>query len=114
MTSFSLPFLPRRRRLGGRLVAALLPPVCPLNVRVGANSPSLCPTMFSVTYTGTNFLPLCTAMVWPTNSGKIVERRVQVFTTFLSLALFSASIFTVQVRIHKRPFFCRTSHKNSS
>ena len=30
----------------------------PLNWRVGENSPSLCPTMFSVTYTGTNFLPL--------------------------------------------------------
>ena len=24
-------------------------PECPLNVRVGANSPNLCPTMFSVT-----------------------------------------------------------------
>ena len=24
-------------------------PACPLNVRVGANSPNLCPTMFSVT-----------------------------------------------------------------
>ena len=33
----------------------------PLNVRVGENSPSLCPTMFSVMYTGMNFLPLCTA-----------------------------------------------------
>src|ERR1035438_2394202 len=28
----------------------LLPPVCPLKVRVGENSPSLWPTMFSVTY----------------------------------------------------------------
>ena len=37
--------------------------VCPLNVRVGANSPSLWPTMFSVTYTGMNFFPLCTAKV---------------------------------------------------
>src|SRR5258708_5890798 len=31
---------------------------CPLKVRVGENSPSLCPTMFSVIYTGMNFLPL--------------------------------------------------------
>ena len=31
---------------------------CPLNVRVGENSPNLWPTMFSVTYTGINFLPL--------------------------------------------------------
>ena len=28
--------------------------------------------MFSVMYTGMNFLPLCTATVWPTNSGGIV------------------------------------------
>ena len=32
--------------------------VWPLKVRVGANSPSLWPTMFSVTYTGMNFFPL--------------------------------------------------------
>jgi len=36
---------------------------CPLNWRVKLNSPSLWPTMFSVMYTGINFLPLCTAMV---------------------------------------------------
>ncbi len=29
-----------------------------------------------------NFRPLCTATVWPTNSGMIVERRDQVFSTF--------------------------------
>src|SRR6266481_3943933 len=34
--------------------------------------------MFSVMYTGINFLPLCTAMVWPTISGMMVERRDQV------------------------------------
>jgi hypothetical protein len=60
--------------------------------------------MFSVTYTGTNFLPLCTAMVCPTNSGKIVERRDQVFTTFLSLALFSTSIFTLRCSSTNGPF----------
>src|SRR5258708_1414504 len=38
-----------------------LSPEWPWNVRVGANSPSLCPTMFSVTNTGTNLRPLCTA-----------------------------------------------------
>ena len=38
--------------------------------------------MFSVTYTGMNFLPLCTASVWPTNSGGIVERRDHVLSTF--------------------------------
>src|SRR5699024_4668680 len=35
----------------------------PRNVRVGANSPSLWPTMSSVIYTGTCFLPSWTAMV---------------------------------------------------
>src|ERR1700739_1884525 len=50
---------------------------CPLNVRVKLNSPSLCPTMFSVTYTGMNFFPLCTAIVCPTISGTTVERRDQ-------------------------------------
>src|SRR5436190_8808504 len=78
---------------------------CPLNCRVGENSPSLCPTMFSVTYTGTNFLPLCTAIVCPTNSGKIVERRDQVFTTFLSLAALSTSIFVVRCASTNGPFF---------
>ena len=32
--------------------------VWPLNVRVGANSPSLWPTMFSVTYTGNELTPV--------------------------------------------------------
>ena len=47
--------------------------VWPLKSRVGANSPSLWPTMFSVMYTGMNFFPLCTAIVWPTISG--IDRR---------------------------------------
>ena len=46
---------------------------CPLYVLVATNSPSLCPTMSSVTYTGTCFLPSCTAIVCPTMLGKIVE-----------------------------------------
>src|SRR4051812_29033108 len=59
-----------------------LSPECPWNVRVGANSPSLWPTMFSVTNTGTNLRPLCTANVRPTASGVMVERRDQVLMTF--------------------------------
>jgi hypothetical protein len=39
-----------------------------------------------------NFLPLCTAMVCPTISGMIVERRDQVRITFFSLRWFIASI----------------------
>ena len=38
-------------------------PACPLYVLVGENSPSLCPTIFSVTYTGKNFFPLYTLKV---------------------------------------------------
>src|ERR1017187_9242123 len=63
----------------------------PLNPRVGENSPSLCPTMFSVMYTGMNFLPLWTATVWPTNSGRMVERRDHVRTTFFSLVVESTA-----------------------
>src|ERR1039457_1040696 len=66
----------------------------PLNVRVGANSPSLCPTICSVTYTGINFLPLCTAIVWPIRSGRIVERRDHVLMTFFSLRAFIPSTFS--------------------
>src|SRR5438046_1990624 len=47
-------------------------------MRVSANSPSLCPTMFSVTYTGACCLALCTAMVSPTKSGTVVEPGDQV------------------------------------
>src|SRR6266404_4473608 len=42
--------------------------------------------MFSVTNTGTCTLPLCTAMVRPTNSGAIVEARAQVLITERSSA----------------------------
>src|SRR5574341_34373 len=57
------------------VVVSLSLPLWPRKVRVGANSPNLWPTMFSVTKIGTNFLPLCTARVWPTKSGITVERR---------------------------------------
>src|SRR5258708_7378410 len=67
---------------------------CPLNWRVGANSPSLCPTIYSVIYTGINLFPLCTANVCPTKSGVTVERRLQVLITdFLFLPSFIANTF---------------------
>src|SRR5579864_497829 len=69
---------------------------CPLNTRVGENSPSLCPTMFSVTYTGMNFRPLCTAKVWPINSGRMVERRDHVRTTFFSFLSFMPDTFFIR------------------
>ena len=65
----------------------------PLKMRVCENSPSLWPTMFSVTYTGTCCLPLCTAMVRPTKSGKMVERRDQVLIGRLSLVFWADSTF---------------------
>ena len=58
--------------------ALALPPLCPLNVRVGANSPSLWPTMSSVTYSFMKTLPLWMAKFLPMNSGTIVQARAHV------------------------------------
>src|SRR5580700_8811323 len=44
------------------------------------------------------FLPSCTAIVWPTISGKIVEARDHVRSIFLLFSAFSASILA-----HRRP-----------
>src|SRR6059058_6696575 len=60
-------------------------------VRVGANSPSLWPTIDSVMNTGTCLRPSCTAIVCPSISGKIVEVRDQVLSIRLSPELFIAS-----------------------
>src|SRR5699024_2474478 len=69
-------------------------PVWPLKVRVGTNSPSLWPTISSVTYTGTCLRPSWTAKVWPTNSGKMVEARLQVLMTcFLPEAFIASTRF---------------------
>src|SRR5882672_5745581 len=77
---------------------------CALKVRVSANSPSRWPTMFSVTYTGMNFLPLCTASVWPTNSGAIVDRRDHVLRTFFWRERLSSSIRPYSFSSMKGPF----------
>jgi len=61
--------------------------------------------MFSVRYTGMNLLPLCTASVWPTNSGVMVEARDQVFTTFFSPLSFIAWTFLRSDSSMKGPFF---------
>src|SRR5215467_4959187 len=61
--------------------------------------------MFSVTYTGMNLRPLCTAMVWPTKSGWMVERRDQVRRTFLSFVWFMTLIFVIRWSSIKGPFF---------
>src|SRR5207248_6745800 len=52
-----------------------------------------------------NFFPLCTAMVNPTNSGRIVERRDHVRTTFFSFDSRSASIFFSRCVSVNGPFF---------
>src|SRR5690349_19994782 len=80
---------------GLAFLSATILPLCPRNNRVGANSPSLWPTMFSVTYTGTNLFPLCTAKVWPTNSGRMVLARLQVLTTRFSFLLFRICTFVI-------------------
>src|SRR5689334_21663111 len=49
--------------------------------------------MFSVTNTGTNLRPLCTANVSPTDSGMMVERRDQVLMTLLVAFACASSIF---------------------
>src|SRR5579864_4461517 len=73
-------------------------------MRVGANSPSLWPTMFSCTYTGTCFLPSYTAIVWPTIAGTIVDARDQVLTTRFSRVEFIRSIFTSRCSAMYGPF----------
>src|SRR5207248_5253308 len=90
--------------LGAPGFTAFLSPVCPWKVRVGANSPSLCPTMFSVTKTGMNLRPLCTAKVCPTRSGRMVERRDRVFTTFFWFCRFMSSTFLIRWRSMNGPF----------
>src|SRR5258708_4307400 len=77
----------------------------PLNERVGANSPSLCPIICSVTYTGMNFFPLGTGVVGPIMSGTIVERRDQVLITFFSLRVFSPSTLMRRWPSTNGPFF---------
>ena len=51
------------RRIAHFFTTFLSEPECPRKMRVGANSPSLWPTRFSVTYTGTQVLPLYTEIV---------------------------------------------------
>src|SRR5262249_16747242 len=74
-------------------------------VRVGENSPNLWPTIDSVMYTGTCLRPSCTAIVWPTISGMIVERRDQVLMTFFSPAAFRPSTFLSRWSSTNGPFF---------
>src|ERR1700737_2166156 len=78
---------------------------CFLKVRVGENSPSLCPTIFSVTNTELKIFPLCTRKVWPTKSGVIIERRDQVLIGFFATPLLIFSIFSTSFTSTNGPFF---------
>src|SRR3989338_11245687 len=79
--------------------------VCPLKILVGANSPSLCPTIFSVTKTGINFRPLWTANVNPTKSGVTVDRRDHVLITFLLFVSLATCTFFCKFSSTNGPFF---------
>src|SRR5207248_11754763 len=63
--------LRRLRFLGHQrfFACVLWSPACPRKWRVGANSPSLCPTICSEINTGTCLRPSWTAIVCPTMSG---------------------------------------------
>src|SRR3989442_4046677 len=69
-----------------------------------ANSPSLCPTIDSLTNTGTCLRPSCTAMVCPTISGTTVDRRDHVLTTRLSPRRFISRILLIRWSSTNGPF----------
>src|SRR5690349_24948383 len=52
-----------------------------------------------------NCLPLCTARVWPMKSGRMVERRDQVRSTFFSFLAFMFATFTLRCSSVNGPFF---------
>src|SRR5271166_5893056 len=82
-----------------------LSPEWALKVRVGANSPSLCPTMFSEIRIGTCRRPLCTASVSPTISGITMERRDQVLIGRRSFFELATCTFLASGRSTNGPFF---------
>ncbi len=60
--------------------------------------------MFSVTNTGTNLRPLCTANVTPSMSGMMVERRDQVLITFFDFMRCDSDHLLQQVGVDERTF----------
>src|SRR5690349_11173757 len=52
-----------------------------------------------------NLLPLCTASVWPTNSGEIVDARAQVLMTFFSPRVFMSRTLSSSFVSMNGPFF---------
>src|SRR4030042_6762786 len=86
------------------LILVFRSPEWPWKVRVGENSPNLCPTISSVTKIGINFFPLWTANVNPTISGMMVDRLDQVLITFPSFDLRAPSTFFIKWASTKGPF----------
>src|ERR1043165_2290012 len=84
--------------------AASRVPGWPRNWRVGANSPSLCPTISSVTYTLMNVFPLWTRNVIVTKSGEIVERRDHVLIGSWLPTAFSLATFAITFGAIEGPF----------
>src|SRR5207244_8640344 len=82
----------------------LAEPACPRKMRVGANSPSLCPTIDSLMNTGRCLRPSCTAIVCPTISGKIVDARDHVRSIFLLFSALRASIRAIKRASTQGPF----------
>ena len=75
------------------------------NVRVGANSPSLWPTIDSEMKTGTCLRPSWTAIVWPTISGNTVEVRDQVLIICFWFCSFICEIRRIRRSSTNGPFF---------
>src|SRR4030043_2242452 len=86
------------------LILVFRSPEWPWKVRVGENSPNLCPTISSVTKTGIKFFPLWTANVNPTISGIVVDRLDQVLITFVSFVFRASSTFFIKWESAKGPF----------
>src|SRR5207237_7525056 len=80
-------------------------PEWPRKWRVGANSPSLWPTICSEMNTGTCLRPSWTAIVCPTISGNTVDVRDQVRTICLEPEAFIASMRLNRRSWTKGPFF---------
>ncbi len=71
---------------------------------MGANSPSLWPTIDSVMNTGMCLRPSWTAIVWPSMAGTIIERRDHVLMTVLDPRSFCTSTFFIRWSSTKGPF----------
>ncbi len=87
-------------RMRIRRSVSYLFPEWAMNLRVNENSPSLWPTISSVTNTGICCFPLWTPNVCPTKSGAIVHERDQVLIIdFLPDTLRASTFFATRISI---------------